>query len=171
MAVTEAELRRERYDEAVKRKVKKNKLKGILLSLVNLLETESKESQEREKEKDKESLKVISVHSSWPSQQSLSTNERPSTPRDSQPRYPSSIMTPDNKRNVSSSSYGVDDASTENTPIRMVHAEAKVQSLQNKFVDTILDELWLQQIPVPWATGRQMFLTYTAFSPTYSKTD
>ena len=134
MEFTQAELQRAWDDDYVIAKIKKNPLKHVLLSLVKLLETDSEESQVREKEKFKEL-----------SQQSQSQSS-------------ASFETPDHKRKISDTSFGT--RSTDTTPTKLDQPEAKVQSLQNKFVDVIITELWAGKIHIPWAEGRRMFLTY-----------
>jgi len=156
--VTEEDLRTARINYAVKDKLDENPLQDLMLSLVSLLETQSKESQERDTEKGKNPGITPSV--STEKQKALSS--RPITPPYTQPRLPGGFETPDNKRKISKTSFGT--RSTESTPNKLIHAEAKVQSLQTKFVDTIINRLWSGQIDIPWVQGRHMFLTYTKSS-------
>ena len=60
------------------------------------------------------------------------------------PRYPTSYNTPSGKRRISETSFG--SRSTEATPTKLVHPEAKVQALQDTFVKTIINTLWLGKI-------------------------
>lgn len=147
-----------RVDDAVQEKLDENPLQDLMLSLVSFLETQSKESQERDVEKGKKKVTTTSI--SIQQQQTLSSN--PLTLPYAQPRLPNSFETPDNKRKISNTSFGT--RSTESTPNKLIHAEAKVQSLQTKFVDTIINKLWSGKIDIPWIQGRHMFLTYTEFS-------
>ena len=155
--VTEDDLRTARIDEAVQDKLYENPLQDLMLSLVSLLETRSKESQERDTEKEKRSVTTISLSI----EQENASSSRPLTPPYTQPRLPDAFETPANKRKISETSFGT--RSTESTPNKLVHAEAKVQSLQSKFVDTIINKLWSGKIDMPWVQGRHMFLAYTEF--------
>lgn len=156
--VTEEDLRTARLDDAVKDKLDENPLQDLMLSLVSLIETESKESKERDSGKGKNNAKTASVSI----ENQKASSSRPVTPPYTQPRLPNAFETPDNKRKISETSFGT--RSTESTPNKLIHAEAKVQSLQTKFVDTIINRLWSGQIDIPWVQGRHMFLTYTEFS-------
>ena len=155
--VTEEDLRMARMDDTVQDKLDENPLQDLMLSLVSLLETQSKESQERDAEKGKNKVTTTSV-----SIEQKPLSSRPVTPACTRPRLPNAIETPDNKRKISETSFGT--RSTESTPNKLVHAEAKVQSLQTKFVDSIINKLWSGKIDIPWVQGRHMFLTYTEFS-------
>ena len=155
---TEEDLRLARHDHSVRAKLDENPLEYVLLSLVDLLETDSEGFQERERKKLRQ--EALRPH---PANQSFSVDGTPSTPEDPLPRFPSSFETPNNKRKISDTSFGTQ--STETTPGRMVQPEAKVQSLQDKFVTTIIKKVWWGQIDVPWAQGRHLFLTYTEFPP------
>jgi hypothetical protein len=156
-SILEEDLRKARYDETVQEKLDANPLKSVLLKLMDLLETDSEESQERERKKFKT---TSSVSSSEPDPViSQSTNERPSTPQFNQSRLPSSFKTPDiHKRKVSDTSFGT--KSTETTPHKLDRPEARVQSLQDHFVEAIIENIWWGQVPIFWAQGRRMFLTY-----------
>jgi hypothetical protein len=167
MDITEDELRRLRGDKSLENKVRRSPLRGLLLSLVDLLETDSEEFQALEKQKGALSLAVAHAPSST---MSIAGGESPSilpsTPTYSQPRFPQSYDAVDNKRKLSETSFGT--RSTETTPIKLVHPEAKVQALQNTFVKTIIDTLWVGKVDIPWAKGRHMFLTYTEYPISYS---
>ncbi len=127
-----------------------------MLSLVSLLETQSKESQG-----DAEKGKIRMSTTSVPIEQQNTLSSRPITPPYTQHHLPTTFKTPDIKRKISETSFGTH--STESTPNKLVHVEAKVQSLQTKFVDTIVNNLWSGKIDIPWVQGRHMFLTYTEF--------
>lgn len=145
-----------RTDEAVEAKHYQNPLRNFMLSLVNLLETDSQEAHERDVEKRKQATTIRA------SDEPISdSTTQPTTPPYSRTRVPNSFETPDNKRKISETSFGT--RTTESTPNKLVHAEAKVQSLQNTFVQTIINELWFGKIVIPWAQGRHMFLTYAEF--------
>ena len=147
-----------------------------MLRLVDLLETDSKESQELDAKKNRKQG-LYAEPNSIPSPTSPAQPSTLSTPPLStttttttttmtsynRPHLPTSFETPDHKRKISQTSFGT--RSTETTPNKLVHAEAKVQSLQNTFVNTIIDKLWFGKIIIPWVQGRNMFLTYTEFSP------
>ena len=79
------------------------------------------------------------------------------------PHPQQSYQTPVSKRTVSGSSFGT--RSTDTTPNKLVHAEPKVQALQNKFVECILNELWTSQIDLSWVKGRRMSLVYSEYPP------
>jgi hypothetical protein len=160
-SISEEDLRKARDDETVKVQLDANPLMPVLLNLLDLLETDSEESRERERKK----LKTRpSVPSSEPDPAiSQSSSERPLTPQFSQPRFPSSYETPDNKRKVSDKSFEAE--STETTPHKLDHPEAKVQSLQDEFEKTFIRHIWWGEVDVSWAQGRRMFLTYSEYSP------
>ena len=162
LSITEEELRTLRDNESLEMEVHKSPLRDLMFSLVNMLETDSEESQTLEKEKGSRAPAVIyhSIPTTFPTQQT-SLSQQQSSPLSSHPRLPHSYNMPDNKRKISETSFGT--RSTETTPTKLVHPEAKVQSLQNKFVDTIINKLWLGKIDVSWAKGRRMFLSYSEF--------
>ena len=162
--VSEEELQRARGDESIIQKLHDNPQQDVLLLLVDILEMDSEESQYLEKEKGSLTSAVIyhTMSEAVPEEQSSSSAIMPSTPPYSQPHFPLSYETPTNKRKISETSFGT--RSTETTPNKLAHPEAKVQSLQNKFVDTIINKLWGGQINVSWAKGRHMFLNYAEFS-------
>jgi hypothetical protein len=157
--ITEEDLKTLRTDESVEAKHYKNPLASLMLSLVNLLETDSQESQDLAAGKGKRvtTIRTISVSDETIAEPLI----QPTTPPQTQPHFPTSFKTPDSKRKISETSFGT--RSTESTPNRLVHAEAKVQSLQNTFVQTIIKALWFDKIVIPWAQGRVMFLTYAEF--------
>jgi hypothetical protein len=170
---SEKDLRKARDDETVEEKLDANPLKGILLNLLDLLETDSEESQERERKKFK--ITPPSVLSSEPSSEpslepspptSQSTSER--SPQLNRPRFPISYTTPDKKRKVSDSDTSFETKSTESTPTKLAHPEARVQSLQDEFVKTLIRDLWWGKVDVSWARGRRMFLTYSEYFPSRS---
>lgn len=148
-----------RTDESVEAKHYDNPLRNLMLSLVNLLETDSQESQDLKAEKGKRIATIRTINAS--DELTSDTLGRPITPPYTEPRFPISFETPDNKPKISETSFGT--RSTESTPNKLVHAEAKVQSLQNIFVQTIINELWFGKVVIPWAQGRHMFLTYAEF--------
>jgi hypothetical protein len=83
-----------------------------------------------------------------------------------QPRYPTSYATPTKKRNISETTDStIPTRSTESTPKKMYHPEAKVQSLQNKLMDALIGRIWVGDVAIPFAKGRKMFLTYSELSP------
>jgi hypothetical protein len=160
-SISEEDLRRARDNDTVQEKLDVNPLVSVLSNLVDLLETNSKESQEREK-------KMFKITPSIPSSEldpatSESSSERPFILQSSQPRFPSSFKTPDSKRKVSDTSF--DAKSTETTPRKLDHPEAKVQSLQDEFVKMLIRHLWWRQVDIFWAQGRRMVLTYTEYFP------
>lgn len=142
--ISEEDVRAARWNSAVREKLDGNPLEYIIFSLVNLLETDSEESRQREKKKLKYTVSLPNTPES--SEHSYAIAERPSTPEFGQPRFPSSVSMDlrDTKRKVSDSSFGT--KSTENTPTKLVHPEAKVQSLQDIFLSTIIKKLWWGQI-------------------------
>jgi hypothetical protein len=158
MDVTLDELHACRGDKSVGDKFAANILEDLLLELVGMLDTDTKEHQMREQQKNsqpKASAPVIPSTISGP----------PHTPPPHHPRFPQSFKTPVNaKRNFSDTSFGAE--STETTPTKLTQPEAHVQSLQNTFVNVIMRRLWSRgQLDVPWAEGRQMFLTYDKYFP------
>jgi len=158
--VSTEELQRARLDKSIKRKLDGNPLQDVMLLLVDFLETDSQESQTSEKEKRSTTSRLVynASSQSLPDNQTSSSAEPPTSTPYTQPRLLLSYQTPDNKRKISETSFGT--CSTETTPNKLMHPEAKVQSLQNKFVDAIINRLWWGQIDIGWAKGRHMFLTY-----------
>jgi len=162
--IMEEDLGRLRGDRSLEQKLYDSPLQDLMLCLVDLLETDSEEIQSLEKEKATMSLAVAyyPISTSISDVESSLPSILPSTPPYSQPRFPQSYHAIDSKRKLSETSFGT--RSMETTPVKLVQAEAKVQSLQNTFVKTIINKLWLGKVDIPWAKGRHMFLTYTEFS-------
>ena len=106
-------------------------------------------SQDLEKEKGEQTSQVS---------YNPSTTEPPSTPRSSQPRYPISYETPDNKRKASETSLETRSALT--TPNKLLQPEAKIQALQKDFIGVILNKVYGGHVGVHWAKGRHMHLSY-----------
>ena len=162
--ITEDDLRSARRDADVEAKLDENLLHYVLMRLGDLLETDSEESQERERKKFKA---VPSPHvgesDSTATSQHPHLEERPITPEMSQPRFPTSYESMPNKRKVSDTSFGT--RSTDTTPAKLDHPEAKVQSLQDSFVHAIISRVWWGRVDIPWVQGRRLFLTYTEFVP------
>lgn len=159
--VTEDDLMTARVDDSVDMKLDENQLQYVMLSLVDLLETDSKEAQELERVKGKQTANVTYTSTFDRDSPALSSSSHPENNPYTHPRFPISFETPDNKRKISDTSFGT--RSTESTPNKLCHPEAKVQSLQNAFVNTIITKLWSGRIDIPWAQGRHMFLTYSEF--------
>jgi hypothetical protein len=168
MDVTLDELNACRGDESIQDKFSASILRDLLLELVDMLDTDTKEHQAREQQKNsqhksspqKAPTPVISSNTSTPPVISSIT----STPPPHHPRFPQSFETPanPNKRNFSDTSFGT--KSTETTPTKLTQPEAHVQSLQNTFVNIIMRTIWSAgQINIPWAEGRRMFLTYDKY--------
>ena len=159
--ITEDELHRIRVDEEVEEKIYSSPLRDLLLCLVDLLDTDSQEYQTLEREK--AAFSPLLAYPPGASKPRLegSSSILPSTPPESQSRLPHADGGVSNKRKVSETSF--DSRSTETTPLKLVHPEPKIQSLQNTFVHSIVNELWLGEIGIPWARGRRMFLTYTEY--------
>ena len=164
LAVKEDELRRIRADADIEERLDDNPLQDVLLSLVDLLETESEESQSSKRDKRAFSLVVANTTSTVSTPSSTVDNSPsilPSTPPYSQPRFPLSFDEVSNKRKISQTSFGT--RSTETTPNKLQQPEAKVQSLRNTFVKRIINKLWFGKISIPWARNRYMFLTYNSY--------
>lgn len=135
--ITEEDLKTLRTDESVEAKHFENPLATLVLSLVNLLETDSQESQDLAAEKGK---RIMTIRMIGDSDETIAEPMiRPATPPHTQPRFPTSFKISDNKRKISEASFGT--RSTESIPNKLGHAEAKVQSLQNTFVQTIIKAL------------------------------
>ena len=134
-------------------------MKHLLLTLVDILETDSEESKSLERSKQRDVASSHDIAAEPPGSPCMKSAVH-IDPQPTSPRYPSSVQITD-KRKVSDTSFGT--RSTESTPNRLVHPETKVQSLQNKFVEAIIYWLWDGQIPLPWVNGRHMFLTYSEF--------
>jgi len=137
-------------------------LQDLLLGLVDMLEAESEESQSLEREKSAHSSRIT-----YKEETSTGLSDGSgfcATPPQLQSELPpSSQGTPGKKRPISQTSFEAH--STETTPNKLEQAEAKVQALQNTFVRNIINQLWRGAIPIPWARGRRMILTYTEFVP------
>lgn len=164
----------------------RNLFHDFYMLLADMQETDSQESKERDKFKRQKSTVndnplagtlIPAPSSSNPrahitpssSESALMKINRPSTPPCDQPRYPTNIGTPTNKRNFSDTSFG--NRSTETTPKKLSQLEAKVQSLQNTFVTTMINKLWLGSIDMPWVKGRCMFMTYAPYFHGWSQAD
>jgi hypothetical protein len=161
----------------------RNLFHDFYMLLADIQETDSQESQERDKFKrkkptanDPHALVATSIPVPHSADVAPSSNEpivteisRPSTPPRDQPRYPSNIETPTNKRNVSDTSFGR--RSTDTTPKKLSQLEAKVQSLQNTFMTTMVNKLWLGSIDMPWVKGRYMCMTYSPYFRGSSQAD
>jgi hypothetical protein len=137
-----------------------NPLQHVVLGLVDIFETDSKQSQQLEKDKMKQTITVPSTVSAL-DQQSSTPTVRPSTPDHP---FPTSYETPDHKRKLSETSFGT--RSTDSTPTKLDQPEAKVQSLQDKFIAAIVTNVWIGgKIDLSWVQGRHMFLTYAEYHP------
>ena len=160
-AITEEDLSNAHCDTSIRRKFLAGPLRDLMFCLVAMKNTDSQESQDMEREKSKQVRAAVlkPVTESVSTTQALSLAES-SILRTSQPLFPaSSYQTPDHKRKISQAS--IEELSTETTPHKLLQPEAKVQSLQDTFVHTIINELWASQVEIPWAKGRHMFMTYT----------
>jgi len=149
MEVTREVLDTWHTDRNIRKKYRHSPLQDLLVNLASLHETPSQESQDLEKEKGKQTNQVS---------YNPSTTEFPSTPRSSQPRYPISYETPDNKRKVSEASLETRSALT--TPKKLLQPEAKIQALQKDFIGVILNKVYDGHVGVHWARGRHMHLSY-----------
>jgi hypothetical protein len=126
-------------DPSIRRKFLMGPLRDLMFCLVAMKNTDSQESQDLERGKGKQAHAVVlkPVPESVPSAQVLSLDESSTTPPSSQPLFPvSSYQTPDHKRKISQTS--IEELSTEATPHKLLQPEAKVQSLQDTFVHTII---------------------------------
>jgi hypothetical protein len=173
-AISKEDLNNGRDDDVADR-LWRNRLSHIMFALVDILETQSQETHDRNKARKKRppdppksaSNPVLpsphsigtgpSTGSEGVSVSALSPDFVPSSIRT--PRLPSEFITPQRKRNARVAS--LEDKSTESTPKKLYHPEAKVQDLQDTFVKLILVELWKGSVPIRWVTGRKMFMTYT----------
>jgi hypothetical protein len=168
-AITEEMLRKwSTVDETTQILWGEGPLEYLLPTLSNLLTTDSQESKVLETTKSKQEPKVIPhpFPSSSPQRPIPPDDDRPSTPTQITPRFPqSSYQTPTGQRTASGSSFGTH--STETTPNKLVHAEPKVQALQNKFVECILTKIWTSQIHLSWVKGRRMSLVYSEYLPSH----
>jgi hypothetical protein len=136
-------------------------LSDLLIRPANLSITSSKESQEREIEKEKQTFAI--PHTSRPEGETEQTStSQPKTPPWTQSQFPTSYEMPqNNKRKISVTSFGT--RSTESAPPKLIQAEAKVQTLQDKFIETSINKMWQGYIDMPWIRGRRMHLRYTEF--------
>jgi hypothetical protein len=56
-------------------------------------------------------------------------------------------------------------------PVKIVYEESLTRNLQNKFVDTVLPEIWGHFVPIPWAKNRQLYLEYRPYHPSESQSN
>jgi hypothetical protein len=177
--VSYEELKWARRDKKARLKMYRNLFHDFYMLLEDLQETDSQESQERDKFKRQKptakdpaltatsppaprtSFHPTDIESPPSSDSAVPKISRPSTPPCDQPCYPADIETPTNKRNFSDTSFR--SQSTETTLKKLSQLEAKVQSLQNTFVTTMINKLWLGSIDMPWVKGRYMFMTYSPY--------
>lgn len=175
------ELQRFRNDPEVIDKVYDSPLQALFLALVDLMETDSQESMEmmaglrtksatttkpgsHEIDSSPDQIGSIAI-ASYTSQVLAPEIPPPFMQHSDHPRYPTSYVTPTKKRNISETTDStIPTRSTESTPKKMYHPETKVQSLQNKFMETLIQKVWKGTIAVPWVRGRKMFLTYSESS-------
>lgn len=143
LSITEEEWQTLRDNESLEMKVHKGRLRDFMLCLVNVLETDSEESQSPVKEKG-----MIALSMNYNPISASEDYRALSTPPRTQREHPKSYDTPANKRKFSETSLAT--RSTETTPTKLVQPEAKVQSLQNKFVDSIINHLWFGKVDEPW---------------------
>lgn len=177
-----AELRRLHNDEKVKRKVAKSVLRDLVLTLVCTMVTESQESMDRMSELRTKPITTIKLPP-LPMDTVVASDGVPldaSQPNDTQilppllqtsdlPHFPTSFTSPAKKRNISDTTDStMPSNSTETTPKKMCHPETKVQSLQNKFMEALINTIWMGEVVIPWAQGRKMFLSYDESSPSIS---
>src|SRR5208282_6747737 len=167
MDITEEILRKWGSADVMTRKLwSKGPLEYLVPTLASLFTIDSQESKALETMKSKQKSKVVPLPlpvsiPEWPIS---SESERPSTHTQTTPRFPqSSYQTPVTQRTTSGSSFGTH--STETTPNKLVHAEPKVQALQNKFVECILNKIWTSEISLSWVKGRRMSLIYNEYCP------
>jgi len=156
-----------------------NLLSGVYFQLADLLETASREAQEKETVKKRRKItaepppRIDSAapltpltHAipldSFSNTSAIPESDHSTTFTSNPPRYPNSFETPQKKREFSGSSMG--QRSTETTPKKWIRSEAKVQSLLNTFVNTLVHKLWFGNIEMPWVQGRYMFMTYSELS-------
>jgi hypothetical protein len=155
MDITDQDLHKFRGDLGLKiSKLEGNPVRDLLLSLVDLLDTESQESLSRARDKPSAPIVIYeSVPSVIPDCAAWSTTTPPSTPQFSQPCFPQSYTVDKvgTKRKISDTSFG--SRSNETTPLKLVQAEVKVQALQDTFIKTIINNLWFGEVPVFWVRG------------------
>jgi hypothetical protein len=93
----------------------------------------------------------------------------------------------ENMSDISQSSFNPPSALTENKgteslepychssvvprPVRVVYEESLMRNLQNKFVDTVLTEIWGSLVPIPWAKNRQIYLEYRPYHPSEAQSN
>lgn len=156
--------------------MKNNPLRDFLELLAIAHETESESAMKLRKGKLREKLKArrsattstsINVSNESPGKTSLLLEETSMKDIQTQP-----VMLPiselqleslpnQHKRNAS----GLTDSSfvsssTDTMPQKLEQAEAYVQEIQNTFVRTMWKLLWEGDVPISWARGRKMWLTY-----------
>lgn len=171
------QLQRFHSDEEVKDTVYDSPLQDLFLKLVDAMHTDSQESMERMAELRTKpfaiKLERHPLDDLVASDTKLSNASQPDAtkippgplPPSDHPRYPMEFTTPAKKRNISETTEStMPSNSTETTPKKMYQPESKVQSLQNKFMETLINKIWKGEVIVPWAQGRKMILSYAESS-------
>lgn len=157
-------------DDDIMKKLRSNPMKEFLTCLSRSLASESDRAKTLRKEKEQQARKkqAASISALAQSQDEflpLSDLAIPdisdtSTPPASAPTVSmSSIQHKRTASQLSSASYLTD--STDSSSQNIEQAEAIIQDLQNTFVRIILNCLeWELGVPVTWAQGRKMWLSY-----------
>jgi hypothetical protein len=166
---------RNHKSESMRKGLRGNLLREFFLELAHILEISSQEAQDKERMKRR---RKTGAERPPPTESILPPTpprivpmiapvdvpvvSQSDYPTMSMARYPTNFETPHKKRDLSGSSMG--QLSTETTPTKWTHPEAKVQSLLNTFVKALVNGLWDGNIEMPWVTGRYMYLTYNEYS-------
>jgi len=118
--------------------------------LANILRQQSREAKEREEERARQDRERENERKM--KEASVLQKNAPG------PRMPSTVTVTPQKRNISETSFGT--ASTETTPTKLTKPEQHIQLLQDTLVSDILLHVYRCDVPVPWAEGRELYLSY-----------
>jgi hypothetical protein len=141
-----AELLKGRIDEL--NKVFSHPLFRTYKQLASILRQQSNEAKERE-------VEAARQDRDWRNEQ----KPKEASIVQTGPRMPSTVTVTPKKRNISDTSFGT--VSTETTPTKLAKPEQHIQQLQDTLVSDILVYVYGGgDIPVRWAEGRELYLTY-----------
>lgn len=148
-----------RSDE-VESKLIDNSLMRTLENLGRIMNQRSLESATREAAKLQEAREAkIARKSVIQGSSKQITVSKDDAPDSSLRRYPVTLPSTPQKRNISDTSFGT--RSTESTPTKLVKPETDIQQLQNDLVGDVLEALYDKvHVKVTWVRGRKLNLCY-----------
>ena len=167
--VTKEELLIWSEDDEVIRRWRKNPLGYFMQVLATALETESKTAENRRKEKERTRKKpklseIHSVQTSYDIPPSPIADIVTLTSTLSSMSATTESVVSEHKRTVSAATTASYGASSTDSPPRIIDKpESDVQTLQNTFVQLVMQAIWGVGVPIPWAQGRKMWLDYAPY--------